>query len=156
MRKADIISSAVIIALGLTILFVVIPIWVPGHLAGNYGLRAQDFPILTATVIVTLAAGLLAHRLFGKARPADEDSPDEDTPPITPQSWRFLAIAAAVLIAIWLLLDQVGFIAGAPFGIAVFMVMMGERRPLHVIPLAILAPLAVWVLFWKILHFPLP
>jgi hypothetical protein len=150
MHKADIVSAGVIVAFGLLVLFVVIPIWVPGHLEGNYGLRAQDFPILTTVAFTLLAAGLLVHGVLQPRRG------EEEINPIPASSWRFLGLATGVLVAIWLLLETFGFAAGGPFGIAAFMVIMGERRPLHVVALSVLAPLAVWLLFWHVLKFPLP
>lgn len=151
MRRADIISGAVIAAFGLAVVFVVIPIWVPGHAEGSYGLRAEDFPYLTAGLATALAALLFVRRLFF-AREAAEDG----AVPIPGRSWAFLAIAAAVLAATVILLDSVGILAGGPFAIAVFMVMMGERRPLAIVSTALLAPLGVWLFFWKLLEFPLP
>jgi ABC-type Co2+ transport system permease subunit len=150
MRRADIISAGVIVAFGLFVLLVAIPRWVPGHLEGNYGLRAQDFPILTALTLTLLALGLLVHRIGQPRRGEEENNP------IPASSWRFLGLASGVLVAIWLLLDIFGFAAGGPFTIAAFMIVMGERRPLHVVALSLLAPLAVWLLFWQILKFPLP
>jgi hypothetical protein len=151
MRKADIVSAGVVAVFGLIVLLVVIPIWVPGHMeGGSYGLRAQDFPLVTAVSFTLFAGAFMVFRaFFSKADETDE-------PPITARSWRFLAIAGGVLAAITVLLDTVRFLAGGPVAVGAFMVMMGERRPLPVIALSLAAPLAVWLFFWKFLEFPLP
>lgn len=150
MRRADIISAALLVAFGLLVIFVVIPIWVPGHQEGNYGLRAQDTPYLTMTVATALALFLLVRRLFFDAGKEDEDNP------IRKESWGFLAVTAAILVATLFLMEFVGVLAGGPFIVAVLMFMMGERRPLAIGLTAVAAPLAVWAFFWKLLEFPLP
>ena len=149
MRRADIISAALFLAFGLLVIFVVIPIWVPGHDAGNYGLRAQDAPYLTMILVAGFSAYLLVRRLFF-------DRGDDEKPPIPREGWVFLGAAAAVLVITVVLLETIGILAGGPFVIAVFMYMMGERRPIAIIGTAVLAPVVVWAFFWKLLQFPLP
>jgi hypothetical protein len=149
MRRADIISAALISIFGLLIIFVVIPVWVPGHEDGNYGLRAQDLPYITAIVATGLAMFFLVRRLF-------YDHSDDPNPPIPREGWIFLAIAAVILTVTWVLLQYIGILAGGPFVIAIFMYMMGERRPVAIIATATIAPLVVWGFFWKLLQFPLP
>lgn len=148
MRRADIISAALLVAFGLLVIFVVIPIWVPGHEGGNYGLLAQDAPYLTMVVTTGLALYFLVRRVFF-------DHSDEAAP-ISAQSWAFLALAAVVLGVTLLLMEFVGVLAGGPFVVAVLMFMMGERRPLVIGVTAVAAPVAVWAFFWKLLEFPLP
>jgi hypothetical protein len=148
MRRADIISAALLLAFGLLVIFVVIPIWVPGHQGGNYGLRAQDAPYLTMIVVTGLALFFLIRRLFF-------DRSDEANP-ISKESWGFLALITVILVATLLLLEFVGVLAGGPFIVAVMMFLMGERRPLAIGATAVLAPIAVWAFFWKLLEFPLP
>ena len=149
MRRADIISASLITVFGLLVIFVVIPIWVPGHEEGNYGLRAQDLPYVTTIVATALALFHLVRRLF-------IDRSDDPYPPIPREGWVFLGIAAAVLVITVVLLQYIGILAGGPFVIAVLMYMMGERRPIAILGTAVLAPLAVWAFFWKLLQFPLP
>lgn len=149
MRRADIISAAVLVAFGLLVIFVVIPIWVPGHEEGNYGLRAQDAPYLTIIVATGLALVLLVRRLFF-------DRGGGERVPIPRESWAFLALVAVLLVATLFLLEYVGILAGGPFIVAAMMFVMGERRPLAIGLTAVLAPLAVWAFFWKLLMFPLP
>ncbi|HSR55977.1 MAG TPA: tripartite tricarboxylate transporter TctB family protein [Alphaproteobacteria bacterium] len=149
MRRADIISAAVLVAFGLLVIFVVIPIWVPGHAEGNYGLEAQDAPYLTMIVATGLSLFFLVRRLFF-------DLNDTEKAPIPRESWGFLALAAVVLVATWYLMEYIGVLAGGPFVVAVMMFLMGERRPLAIGVTAVAAPVLVWAFFWKLLQFPLP
>ena len=122
----------------------------PGHEEGSYGLHAQDFPIIATVTFAALAAWLLIRRLFLDRGGAEEPAP------IPRQGWVFLGLASAVLIITVVLLNFIGILGGGPFVIAVFMFMMGERRPLPILATAVLAPLAAWGFFWHLLKFPLP
>lgn len=149
MRRADIISAAVLVAFGLLVIFVVIPVWVPGHDAGNYGLRAQDAPYLT----IFLATGMSAYFLLRRWL---RDRGDTEKAPIPRESWVFLLIVSVILVITLVLLQTIGILAGGPFIVAVLMLMMGERRPLAIVSTALIAPALVWAFFWKLLQFPLP
>ncbi len=149
MRRADIIAASLLVAFGLLVIFVVIPVWVPGHQQGDYGLRAQDAPYLTIIVATGLSAFLLVRRLF-------TDREEGERNPIPRESWAFIALCGTLLAATLVLLEFAGILAGGPFVVAVMMLMMGERRPIAIGLTAIGAPIAVWVFFWKLLQFPLP
>ncbi|MEE8515522.1 MAG: tripartite tricarboxylate transporter TctB family protein [Alphaproteobacteria bacterium] len=150
MRRADIISATIITAFGLAVIFVIIPIWVPGHEKGDYGLRAQDFPYIGAIAFTALAAYFAVRQAFF-TKPATDDAA-----PIGRQGWSFLGITLAILIVTYALLYYFGILAGGPVMVALFMIMMGERRPLPIAVLALGAPVLLWLFFWKLLKFPLP
>lgn len=152
MRRADIISATIITAFGLVVIFFIIPIWVPGHEKGDYGLRAQDFPYIGAITFTVLAAYLAVHRAFF-AKPEPED---DDEAPIGRQSWSFLGITITILTVTFALLYYFGILIGGPVMVALFMIMMGERRPLPIAVLSLSAPVLLWLFFWKLLRFPLP
>ena len=150
MRQADTISSAVIFIAGLIALFLIIPQQIPGHEGDGYALQAADFP-RAIVIVMTLLAGimLVSGLIKGNSSQAGE-------PPISRANFLFLAMAALVLILIFLLMKYAGFLLGGAFAIACFMVVMGERRLLTILAMAVLAPISVWGFFWKLLHFPLP
>ena len=151
MRRADIISAALVTIFGLLVIFVVIPIWVPGHQEGNYGLRAQDAPLLTMVVATGLAAYLFVRRAF-----FDRGTEEDGSAPIPRDGWIFLGLIAVILIVTLLLMQYLGILAGGPFVVAVLMYMMGERRPIAIGAPAVIAPALLWAFFWKLLQFPLP
>lgn len=153
MRKADIVSAGVAVVFGLLLLFVVIPIWVPGHEESGYGLDARVMPIITATIFTVLAAGFAVSRLFlGRKVGAAVDSPA----PISRANWRFLLLTALFLTAMLALFEFAGFLVAAPLTVAGFMLGMGERRPVPVILTSVLAAGVIWLFFWQLLKFPLP
>ena len=143
-KQADIISCALVALFGLVLLFVIIPGWVPTKLSGEYGPAAHDMPKVAALTFTALAVLFLIYRLRDKG--ADYD---DDAPPILKSSWLFLIFVTA-------LSNWVGFLLAGPVTIAGFMVMMGEKRIIHVGVTAIGASMAIWLFFWQLLRFPLP
>ena len=156
MRTADIISSALIAIFGLALLFVIIPDWVPTILDGDYGLRANDMPNVAALTVTALAAAFFVRRVRGGKVAPDEGAELERAPPITRGNGWFLLQCAVFLVAVTALFNWVGFLAAGPVTIAGFMLMMGERRPLHVGVTAVGATVVIWLFFWQLLRFPLP
>ncbi len=150
MRRADIVSSFIIFVLGLVTILIVIPYAVPGHEGEGYALQAADFPRAVAIVFTFLSGAYCVARYF------NADGKDDGDPPIATSNFGFLGLACVILIATFFLLLYAGFLVGGCFVIGVFMILMGERNPIAIIGLSVLAPLAVWGFFWKLLHFPLP
>lgn len=150
MNRADIIAGAAVTVAGLLILFVVIPFAVPGHDEGEYGLRAQDFPFVTAGLMTVLSALLVGIRLLAAT------APDAGGAPMSRRNGQFLFGVSILFVVTFLLLDTIGIAAGGPLVVAAFMVVLGERRPIPVILMSVGAPLLIWLFFWKLLRFPLP
>ena len=113
MKRADIISAGVIAVFGLLLLFVVIPIWVPRHEEGGYGLGAQVMPRVTATLVTGLAVLFFLFRLFGRREQNDAEKKEDATPPIPRSSWIFLGTASLFIIAMTAMFTWVGFLATA-------------------------------------------
>ena len=132
-------------------LFVIIPGWVPTELSGEYGLAAHDMPKVAALTFTALAVLFVIYRLRDKG-----GSSDDDAPPIPKSSWLFLLRGGSFLILVTAMFNWVGFLIAGPVTIAGFMVMMGEKRIMHVGVTAIGASTAIWLFFWQLLRFPLP
>ena len=137
---------------GLVLLFVIIPGWVPTELEGDYGLAANDMPIVASLTFTALAVVFLVYRLRDKNAVTDDDL----APPILLSNWLFLLRGGLFLIAVTVLFNLVGFPLAGPVTIAGFMLMMGERRPWHIALTALGASAAIWMFFWQLLRFPLP
>lgn len=150
MRKADLVSGALVALFGLVLFLIIIPIWVPTILEGSYGLHAKDMPNVAAITITALAIFLVASRLRVGNDKADL------TPPITRENWWFLLRGAIFLIVATALFVSIGFLAAGPVTVAGFMLMMGERRPIPIGITALGAPVIIWLFFWQLLRFPLP
>jgi hypothetical protein len=157
-KRAELVAGALLTAFGLLVLFVVIPVWVPGHAEGDYGLEAEHFPVITAAAGTAFAALLLLRSLLGRTgNDLNGNGGAADAPaPMDARNWTFLLVAGAGMAAAFALFDLGGFWLGAPFTVAAFMLIMGERRPLPIVATAVAAPLAIWLVFWKMLGFTLP
>lgn len=150
MKKIDVISGALIVLFGLALIFIIIPVWVPTILEGDYGLRAKDMPNVAAFTVTGLALLFLYGTLFGSKGDAGLISA------ITPKNWRFLLKATIFLIFVVSVFQWVGFLAAGPVTICGSMLYMGERRPIPLLATALGAPLVIWLFFWQLLRFPLP
>ena len=151
MKKADIISSGLVTLIGLMLLFVIIPIWVPTILDGEYGLRAKDMPNVAAISITGLAVLFFIYSLKTK----DRSSADSSSP-LTRQNCLYLFQIALFMLFVVAIFEWIGFLVAGPITIGGFMIIMGERRPLHVGGTAIGVTLGIWLFFWQLLRFPLP
>jgi Na+/melibiose symporter-like transporter len=155
-KTADIISCGLITLLGLVLLFVVIPGFVPVEAGPGFGLAATTMPNVAVITITVLAALFSIYRLRAR-HPQDDSSREDDAkPPITRKSWLFLLRGSLFLIAMVALFEWIGFLATGPLTVAGFMIMMGERRPLPVCLTSVCATVATWLFFWQFLKFPLP
>ncbi len=156
MRIFDIVSCAVVVLFGLTLLFVIIPGWVPVESGPGFGLAATTMPNVAIVTVLALAVTFLAYRVFdlhpGGVREDDYDA----TPPIERKNWLFLLRGSLFLIAVTALFEWAGFLVAGPPTVAGFMLMMGEKRPWPVVATSVGATVATWLFFWQFLKYPLP
>ena len=82
-------------------------------------------------------------------------APEVEPAPLERGSASFIALAVAVLLATFVLLEEAGYLAGAACIVAGFMALAraGWRATLVA---AVVFPLALWGLFDRLLGFPLP
>lgn len=131
-------------------MFILIPLGIDPPEEDGFGLAPAAFPLVAAGLVTALSGLLFATRLPKKISDSDGDLP------IPARSWTFLGIISALFAVIFVVFALFGFNYGAPIVVAVFMYIMGERRPHYLIAMAIAVPLVVWMFFWKLLSFPLP
>jgi hypothetical protein len=156
MKKADLVSAAVVAAFGLLLLLVIIPGWVPRHEEGGYGLGAQVMPRVTATLVTVLAALFFVSRLIGRGERPEQARKEDAAAPIPRSSWLFLAAVSLFAVAVTAIFAWIGFLAAGPLTIAGFMIFMGERRPVPIVATSVIAAAVIWLFFWQLLRFPLP
>jgi hypothetical protein len=147
MRRADLISAGVLVALGLIALLYVIPNFVTVG-GGSDDLSPAFMPYVAAALATVSMLALLGSRWL-------RTSTSHEAAPFTRASAAFIAIAIVVLLATFVLLEEVGYRAGAACIVAGFMAMAraGWRAT---VAAAIVFPLALWGLFDRLLDFPLP
>jgi tripartite-type tricarboxylate transporter receptor subunit TctC len=116
--------------------------------ASNRELSSSFMPYVAAA----LGAGALALMLVARLV---RSTGGVDPIRLSGESWRYICTAAVVLAASFLLIDRFGYLPGAMAVVAGFMIL--ARAELRVIVgTAILFPIVLWLLFDKLLGFPLP
>jgi hypothetical protein len=146
MRRADLITAGLLVLLGLVTILVMIPTYVTGSA------RSGDLsPAFMPYVAAGLGTGAMALLFVVRLARSGTDEPA----PLSGASWRFICTAAFVLGVTVVLMDRLGYLAGAAVIVAGFMAL--ARADLKVIVgAAISFPVALWLLFDKALGFPLP
>jgi hypothetical protein len=147
MRRADLVTAGLFFLLGLVTILVIIPAYVTG--GTRDGELSPAFMPYVAAVMGTGAAALLLLARFTRKPAADEPAP------LPKDSWLFIAAATAVLAVTFLLMDVFGFLVGATAIVAGFMALARANTKVTV-GTAISFPVALWLLFDKLLGFPLP
>lgn len=147
MRLADIISATILCALGLIAIVAIIPAQVAGD--GGVGDLSPAFMPYVAAIIATATMALLLVARLARAAASEEPVP------LTTGSWLFIATAAAALAGAFFLMQHFGYLVGAAAIVAAFMA-MARARPAVVVAVAATFPPALWLLFDKLLGFPLP
>ena len=147
MRRADLISAGLLVVLGCVALLYVIPNFVTAGAEGD-DVSPAFMPYVAASLATVSMVILLGSRWL-RTPVSDEAAP------FTRASAAFIGIAIVVLLATFVLLEEVGYRAGAACIVAGFMAMAraGWRATLVA---AVVFPLALWGLFDRLLGFPLP
>lgn len=115
------------------------------------------FPLLLGWSLL-LAAALVAGRGLRLALRTRRraGTPPGTGPPVAVASLWGPGLIVAVSVAGVLLMSRVGYLAGALLLFGATMTVLGARRPLLIVPVAVLATLATDLLFRRWLGVPLP
>lgn len=143
MRRADLLTAAALVVIGMATIFVVIPMQTSG--AGAYGLPPALFPTVSMAVVTGLAALLFAASVRRR-------EPDARAPTYT---WSLAGRMGLVTLALLGCIAVTGFTRldiGGALTVSVFMLIMGERRPLHLIAAAVVTGLFIYVAVGRLLH----
>ena len=154
----NIIAGLCFLGFGLLGVFVLIPfgIQIPPDIKYR-ALSPSFWPyIVCAGIAVVGALLLIAEFLTGRSK--TEGGPAADVPQGGRSRWTTWrpAIAMALLLAIYLVLEFLGFVLTTTIGLVALMLLAGERRPLIVLPVALLLPLALHLFFVKAAQRPIP
>lgn len=119
-------------------------------------LSPSFWPYIVCSGIAVIGALLLIYELLAAARTKDRSS--AAAPPAARPAWTFWRpfVVMALLLAIYLTLESLGFVLTTTLGLVALMLLAGERRPLIVMPVALLLPLALHLFFVKAAQRPIP
>lgn len=136
---------------------------VPTH-AGHDGYAAfldvqspAFFPLLLSTLLVVISTAFLCLSLYSARRGSYERIAGEQGAEGEAIEAPFrLAATAATLVAYYVLLSWIGMLAASVLLILVLSIILGFRRHLITVAVAILLPVAVYMLFQRGLYVMLP
>lgn len=148
MRKTDIYASAFLLALGLVVLFVIIPAEAEGDTWS--GVSPLFFPTIVATGFTVSCAALLAQAIL---KPGGYEGM---AAPLKRANFGFFLIACAIILGMVLLIHFIGFLWGAPLLVAGLMLFMGERNWLRIVPMSVIPVVVMYFFITKVLTAPLP
>ena len=149
------ISQDRIIGIGLTLLGMITMIWVIPDSAeeiGGYEMAAGANVLpLTSMAVFTGLAILLA--LFGGRNKPEKSESDS---PMDIHAWTFLFLLTLMLFLLLAGLKYLGFIITGIICIAVFMLLMGQRKVLTILLTSALVPTGLYIIIRQLLNIPLP
>ncbi|GGO53441.1 Tripartite tricarboxylate transporter TctB family protein [Roseovarius pacificus] len=149
MRRLDLFGGVFFTALGLVMIFVIIP-WQTEE-GMYYGLPPTFFPTLLAAGLTICAVGLTVQSLI-RGRAGHEGR----SAPISRWNLLMFGILVSAIFAGIVIIDLIGMLVGAPLLIAVLMLLLGERSAPHIMATAVLPVGAIYYLALYVLHTPVP
>ena len=154
----NVVAGLCFLGFGLLAVALLIPYGIVQPPSVKYRALSPSFwPYIVCGGIAVIGALLLIHELLAAARTKDRSSaatPPEEARPAW-IAWRPFAVMV-LLLAIYLTLEFLGFVLTTTLGLAALMLLAGERRPLIVVPVALLLPLALHLFFVKAAQRPIP
>jgi len=147
-RRADIYASAILLALGLLVLFVVIPAEADGPTWS--GVSPLFFPTLVAAGFTIACAALLFQAI---CRPRGYEGQEMT---LKLQNFGFFMVACAIILVTVLLIHYLGFLWGATLLVAGLMLFMGERNWFRIVPISVIPVVVIYFFITKVLTSPLP
>ena len=148
MRVVDLIAGTGLLVAVAVLAFVIIPaensegVW--------HGLSPYFYPSVMLTGIAVSSVGLVVQAALKKQLYDDQPNP---------LSWWQLGcfvLLAAIILAAVLVVDWFGIWFGGPLLIAATMIYMGERRPVRIVGVGLVAVAVVHVIVTYGLRIPLP
>ncbi len=115
-----------------------------------------DFPIIIAVMLAVFAVWLLVDTF---RQPAAEKEPDSDQEPEStknPQAMRDIITGFAIFTAMLVSMPLIGFSLAAAIFVCIFLLVIGRYKVYLAIPLAVLIPSFLWLIFGYLLTIPLP
>jgi tripartite-type tricarboxylate transporter receptor subunit TctC len=115
--------------------------------------RAGLSPAFVPDIAAALGVGTLALMLVGRLARSGAAYPRTWSMPR--KSWLFIGATTALLAAAFALMERFGYLPGAGAMVAGFLA-LARVRPAVIVGVAIGFPLILWLLFERLLGFPLP
>lgn len=146
MRFADVLSALLGIGLGA----IAIVMTLSFKQFKNVPVGPEVFPRIMAVGLIVCSAALLVQALIKKA------AVKAPTLSLKDRGMRHMLLGAAVMAAFYFLWETAGFLILAPLALIGLMRLSDYRNYKWMAIIAIVASVAVWLLFWQVLSIELP
>jgi hypothetical protein len=148
MRRAEIISAAILVAFGVLTMAIVIPTYVAR--GGQQVDLSPAFMPYIAVGIMTLVMAIFLVLKFVRPMPSDAE-PN----PLPMESWIYIGLVSAIFATTFFITSHFGFLVGGIVIVGGFMAL--ARTPiLPLVGISLVFPVAVWLTIEKLLGIVLP
>lgn len=145
MRRANVVSGAILAVFGLLMLFAVIPWQI------DVGPAGMMSPRLVPNMMMIVVTGLAALLVFNNLRAGEVEPGQDRAAPVTRMELvALLRIGAVFALSILAYLFVSPLAAGAALVVGALLA-LGERRPLVIVAMPAVLLLGLWLLFYKVL-----
>ncbi|MEM1199850.1 MAG: tripartite tricarboxylate transporter TctB family protein [Pseudomonadota bacterium] len=149
------ITGAVYLALGLFLVFVLIPVGIvePGNV--EFAVLAPSYwPRVICLVLATLGIGMLVR--FWMSKHSDASGGEAQMSVYKGLLlWRVGVVIGGTFV-LYYVLEPLGFVLAGALALALLLLFAGERRPLYVTLIAIGVPALLYLFFTKAASIPIP
>ena len=115
-----------------------------------------DFPTIIAVMLAVFAVWLFVDTFRYPGKKAEADS-DEQTESIkNPQARQDIITGFGIFTAMLLVMPFAGFSLAAAVFVGIFLLVIGRYKYYLAIPIAVLIPSLLWLIFGYLLTVPLP
>ncbi len=151
----DAITGAVYLALGLLVVFVLIPLGVDEPSNVEFAELAPAYwPRIISLALAALGFGMLLRTALNVRKGVTQEVDEDDTPSGT-MFWRAGLVIAGTFV-LYAVLETLGFVLTGAIALVILMLFAGERRPLYLGLISIGVPMLLYLFFTKAASIPLP
>lgn len=148
-------AGAAYLALGLILVFVLIPIGIDEPSNVEFAVLAPSYwPRVICLALAALGSGMLV-RLWLSARRGEGEGNQDASAFKGLLLWRVGVVIAGTFV-LYALLEPLGFVLAGALALALLLLFAGERRPLHVALISIGVPVLLYLFFTKAASIPIP
>ena len=115
-----------------------------------------DFPIIIAVMLAIFAVWLFVDTFRQPTAEKEPDSDQETESTKNPQAMRDIITGFGIFTAMLLFMPLIGFSLAASLFVCIFLLVIGRYKYYMAIPLALLIPSFLWLIFGYLLTIPLP
>lgn len=153
-RLRDLIAGLLILAFGLTAIFVLIPKGIDEPASVQFAALSPSYwPRIICMILTAFGAVITLRALLRPGLPPDGEAAVTDSVDRTPLK---TLVVLAGMMALYFALEPLGFPLACAIGLVLLMLLASERRPHIILPVAIGVPAALYLFFTEAASIPIP